>query len=366
MNAAWIKATAQEIGFHLVGITSSERQPEAAFLQEWLQKGFSGNMAYLSRNIEKREHPRLLFPPARSIIVCGLSYHAPSAELQQINQNLRKNACPSACSGQDETPVGLISRYARGLDYHQVVKNKLFTLLRLMQAESLRPIAAKICVDTAPLLERACAKAAGLGWIGKHGGVINPRYGSWFFLGEILVDFECEHDEPMTDGCCACTRCLEACPTGALVAPYTLDARKCVSYLTIEHREAIPEALRSALGNCVFGCDRCQDVCPYNQQAESPGLSEFLPRKPLEHPSLEWLATLSEDDFQQMFADSPILRTGWRGLLRNTAVALGNSGKADLLPVLRNLSCLPEPLIQEHAEWALRKLLDKNKDLTGF
>ncbi|GAK50805.1 hypothetical protein U14_02046 [Candidatus Moduliflexus flocculans] len=341
MNAAWIKTTAQELGFHLVGIASAERPPEADFLQEWLRKGFAGEMTYLSRNVEKREHPRLLFPPARSIIVCGLSYHSRTDETERISPQ----------------PIGQISRYARGADYHHVLKEKLFALLHLMQADTPRPIVAKVCVDTAPLLERACAKSAGLGWIGKHGGVINPRYGSWCFLGEILVDFECEYDTPMKDGCGACTRCLDACPTGALIAPYTLDARKCLSYLTIEHRGVIPETLRPALGNCVFGCDRCQEVCPYNQQADAPGLAEFLPRESLKHLSLEWLATLSEHDFPHIFADSPILRTGWRGLLRNTAVAIGNSHDRDLLPVLRQLSRSPESLIREHAEWGMTRLL---------
>lgn len=340
MNAAWIKTTAQELGFHLVGIASAERLPEANFLQEWLRKGFAGEMAYLSRHVEKREDPRLLFPPVKTVIVCGLSYLSSSAEPEEI----------------DSTPAGLISRYARGMDYHFVLKEKLFALLRMMQAEYSRPIAAKICVDTAPLLERAYAKAAGLGWIGKHGGVINPRYGSWCFLGEILVDFECEYDTPMEDGCGMCRRCLDACPTGALIAPYTLDARKCLSYLTIEHRDAIPETLRPALGNCVFGCDRCQEVCPYNQEADAPGIPEFLSRKTLERPPLEWLATLSEHDFQRVFADSPILRTGWRGLLRNTAVAIGNSGAQSLLPILSELSHVSDSLIREHAEWAIGQL----------
>jgi len=340
MKAAWIKTIAQEIGFHLVGIAPAERPPEAAFLREWLRNGFAGNMTYLMRNVEKREHPRLLFPPAQSIIVCGLSYNSRSDDTEHIPPQ----------------SVGQISRYARGADYHQVLKEKLFALLHVMQADYPQPIAAKVCVDTAPLLERACANAAGLGWIGKHGGVINPRYGSWVVLGEILVDLECEYDNPVADGCGACRRCLDACPTGALVAPYTLDARKCLSYLTIEHRDAIPETLRPALGNCVFGCDRCQEVCPYNQQADAPGISEFLPRAPLERPPLEWLATLSERDFQHMFADSPILRAGWRGLLRNTAVAIGNSGDTTLLPLLRELARSTDPLIQEHAEWGMIRL----------
>ncbi len=339
IDAAWIKAKALEIGFHSVGVARAERQPEAAFLREWLRNGFAGEMAYLTRNVEKREDPRLLFPPAKSIIVCGLSYYA-----------------FDAAEDTPEQAIGLISRYARGADYHQVVKEKLFALLRLIQAESPLPIAAKVCVDTAPLLERASARAAGLGWIGKHGGVINPRYGSWFFLGEMLIDLECESDEPLADGCGACTRCLDACPTGALVAPYILDARKCLSYLTIEHKGAIPEALRPALGNRVFGCDRCQEACPYNRQADAPGLPEFLPRESLARPSLKWLATLPEAEFQRIFADSPILRAGWRGLLRNTVVAIGNSGDAAFLPILHELSRSSDPLIQDHAAWAMAQL----------
>ena len=344
-NSAWIKAKAKEIGWHLVGIAPAARQPEAAVLREWLARGCAGDMAYLARNVEKREDPRLLFPLARSIIVCGLSYHSRAASPENLAE-----------------PVGRVARYARGADYHRVLKDKLFLLLRLIQEEMSFPLAAKVCVDTAPILERLCGQHAGLGWIGKHGGLINPTYGSWFFLGEILLNVELEADEPLSNQCGTCARCLDACPTGALVAPHVLDARQCLSYLTIEYRGVLPESARAALNNRVFGCDACQDACPYNQAAAAPGLPEFLPREPLQQAELSRLAALSDADFRRLFHDSPIWRATRPGFLRNVMVAIGNSGDPAMLSLLENASNLADPLVQAHVAWAKAQIKIQSQD----
>lgn len=309
MNALLIKEKALELGFHLAGIAPAARFPEAEHYGQWLAKGYAGEMSYLARHIEKRLDCRALFPPARSVIVCGLSYHSPIAAA----------AFPHAAER------GWISRYAWGDDYHTVVKRKLFALLKFLTHETSGHIEAKVCVDTVPILERLHGCYAGLGWIGKNGSLINPRYGSWFFLGELLLNVELDYDIPQADRCGECSRCLEACPTGAIVAPRTLDARRCLSYLSIEYNGPIPPQLHSAFGSTVFGCDRCQEICPWNQQAEAPGQPEFLPREGLYHPDLRWLLSLSAEDFQKVFADSPIQRARFQGLRRNARIAIENA-----------------------------------------
>lgn len=316
------------------------RFAEADMYREWLAKGFSGDMAYLARAAEQREDCRRIFPAARAVIVCGLSYHSPFPMSHEISDSRH----------------GWISRYGWGDDYHVVVKQKLYQLMESLRTESSAPLDAKVCVDTIPLLERLHGYYAGLGWIGKNGTLIHPQYGSWFFLGEILVNLELEPDVPAADCCGTCTRCLDACPTGALVAPRLLDARKCLSYLTIEYRGAIPDMYRPLFGNTVFGCDRCQDACPWNQQAAAPACAEFLPRAGLYRPDLAWLCTLSPEAFNAAFRRSSIQRTKRRGLLRNTIIAMGNSGNADFIPLLQNMYAASEPLIQAHIDWALARL----------
>lgn len=297
-------------------------------------------MSYMTRNVEKREDCKALFPPARSVIVCGISYHTPITD-----------------SGEhSHTAKGWISRYAWGDDYHTLLKNKIYQLLEFIQQESFVPIKAKICVDTAPILERMYGRYAGLGWIGKNSCLLNQQYGSWFFLGEILINLGLEYDSPVPDRCGTCTRCIDACPTGALVAPYILDARKCISYLTIELKGIIPEKFRPSIGNNVFGCDLCQEVCPWNKKAKAHGLLAFSPREHLYSPSFEWLCSLSPDSFNRIFKNSPVKRTKLRGLLRNTAIAIGNSGDTSLIPLLENASHTAEPLIQTHIDWAVRQL----------
>jgi epoxyqueuosine reductase len=339
MLSALIKAKALELGFQLVGVAPAVRFPEADFYHSWLAQGYAGEMSYLSHNIAQREDCRVLFPPARSVIVCGLSYHTSFAPADLENP----------CKGR-------ISKYAWGDDYHVILQDKLKALLAFMQAESSSAVEAKICVDTVPILERLYGRYGGLGWIGKNGCLLNPRYGSWFFLGEILINLDLEYDTPVPDQCGTCTRCLDACPTHALVASRLLDARRCLSYLTIELNGVIPEALRPALGNRVFGCDRCQTACPWNAKAAVPKPTAFSPRNQLDQPDLEWLLTLSAETFHKTFHHNPIKRTKLRGLLRNTVVAIGNSENPAFIPLLQNLYDHVEPLIQTHITWALQQL----------
>lgn len=340
MNAAFIKEKALELGFDLAGFAPAGRFSEADFYPRWLEKGFAGEMDYLARNVEKRENCQILFPPAQSVIVCGMSYHTSATAILE-------NA---------PATTGRISRYAWGDDYHAILKRKLFALLECIQKEISSPLKAKVCVDTVPILERLHGKYAGLGWIGKHGCLINQQYGSWFFLGEILINLDLEYDSPVPDRCGACTHCLEVCPTGAFVAPRILDARRCISYLTIELKSSIPEELRPFIGNNVFGCDRCQEVCPWNQKAEAPGHSEFLPREQLCQPDLAWILSLSPEMFNKTFKNNPVKRAKLRGLLRNTIIAIGNSGNPDFIPLLKNLYNASESLITPHIEWAVRRL----------
>lgn len=305
---AQIKTKAFEHGFHLVGIAPATRFPEADHFRSWLANGYAANMSYLTRNVDKREDCRILFPPAKSVVVCGMSYHSSFA----------------AKPAPEDPTRGVIARYAWGDDYHLVVKNALYALLGDIRTLSATPIEAKVCVDTVPLLERLSGYHAGLGWIGKNTCLIDERYGSWFFLGEILLNLELDYDAPVTDRCGACTRCLDACPTGALVAPRQIDARRCLSYLTIEHAGEIPVEFHAALNNRVFGCDRCQEVCPWNQQAQTPGKSEFLPREQAYFPELNRLLRLTPEQFQTIFYQSPILRAKLHRLQRNARITFEN------------------------------------------
>ncbi len=336
LNASRIKEKALELGFHLVGITPAVRYPEADYYARWLERGFAGAMGYMNRNIVKREDPRLLFPPARSVIVCGLSYYRSGAD-----------------SLARDFTTGYISRYARGDDYHTVLKSKLFALVNFIQQESGAFVEAKVCVDTVPLLERVHGYYAGLGWIGKHGGLLNERYGSWFFLGEILLNRELEYDTPVPDRCGKCRRCLDACPTGAIVEPRLLDARRCLSYLTIEHRGIIPEEFRGLMGNRVFGCDRCQSVCPWNQHAVPTDEEALFPRAHLIAPDLLWLGTLTPHEFSKVFHKSPVKRAKFSGLLRNTVIAMGNSRHSAYIPLLEQLADTTDAVVHAHIPWAL-------------
>jgi epoxyqueuosine reductase len=334
-----IKSYALTLGFDLVGVTPATPPPHGAAYTEWAAQGYAGEMTYLTRHPEKREDPRTLLPGAQSILLVAMNYHSPPSEVHA-----------------EPAPAGVVARYARGMDYHEVMKRKLEDLLAFVRTEARKPVQARIYVDTGPVLERDFAVRAGLGWYGKHTNLIHKRLGSWLLLGEILTDLELAYDRPATDHCGTCTRCIEACPTEAILAPYVLDARRCIAYLTIELKGSIPEARRAWIGNRIFGCDDCQEVCPWNRRAPVTGEAAFYPRPLTDSPSLIALLQLTPDAFRHHFKGSPIKRAKRRGLLRNVAVALGNSGDPGAVPALTDALADEEPLVRGHAAWALGRL----------
>jgi epoxyqueuosine reductase len=329
---------AREVGFDLVGIAGDEPPPELAFFREWVDRGHAGDMRYLTGQVARRSDLHAAFPWARSVVCVGLQYDTPHPYSTE------------APSGR-----GWISRYAWGDDYHDVMKTMLDRVVDELR-DAVGPFEARTYVDTGPLVERAWAAAAGLGAWGKNTCLLHPEHGSWFFLGEIVTDLEMAPDAPRTDMCGTCTACLDACPTGALPAPGVLDARRCISYLTIELRGALPEDQREGVGRHVFGCDICQDACPWNRRRRRRGGPPFEPRPGALAPDLADLARLDDAAFRERFRRSPVKRTKRRGLLRNVAVALGNSRDPALRDVLEHLTRDQDPVVREHAEWALRKL----------
>ena len=337
---AAIKSKANALGFELVGVAPAGPVPELAFYKEWIEAGYSGSMSYLERNADKRQDVTQVVPEAKSVIACGKIYHTPHA---------LSTECPAP-------ERGWISRYGWGDDYHDVLRNRLFELSDFIDAESAEPVTSRLYVDTGPVVDRVFAKYAGIGWFGKNTCIINQQHGSWFFLGEIITSLDLETDSPAPDRCGTCTRCIDACPTEAILEPYVLDARRCISYLTIELKEEIPVELRDGIGNHVFGCDICQDVCPWNGKATDTREPALQPKDGLVNPDLEWLAGLSEDSFRELFRRSPVRRSKYRGLMRNVAVALGNSGSKRFLPLLEKMANSEAPLIAEHAKWAIAKL----------
>jgi epoxyqueuosine reductase len=332
-----IKAQAFGLGFDLAGITRLGPAETAGAFDDWLARGYAGDMSYLPRAAQKRRDTRLPFPGTTSAIVVAMNYGGTS-------------------------PSGPVARYARGDDYHDVLLAKLRTLHDWLPDELGRPVHGKAYVDTGPLLERDLARRAGLGWFGKNTNLINPELGSFFFLGALLVDLELEPDEPFeADRCGTCTRCLEACPTQALVEPRVLDATRCISYLTIELKGEIPEPLREPMGTLLYGCDICQDVCPWNVSfAQELKEQALAPRAELTENDARALAReiLSMDDatFRTRFKGSPVKRAKRRGLARNAAVVLGNIGTLDDSPVLIAALDDPEPLVRQHAAWALKRI----------
>jgi epoxyqueuosine reductase len=334
-----IKAQAVKLGFDLVGIAPAGRATHAREYADWVAAGLMGEMAYMARDPDRRSDLRRVLPGARSVIVVGLSHYT----LALPDEVLRD---PSR---------GLIARYAWGVDYHDLMLPRLNELARLVREESGR--STKVYVDTGAVLERDWAQTAGLGFIGKNTCLINPRAGSWLFLGEVLTDLDLEIDQPQTKASCGnCTRCLVACPTQAFPSPYVLDARRCISYLTIELRGSIPLELRPLMGNRIFGCDICQEVCPWPTRFARPTPEQSFYPLDLDRaaPKLIDLAQLTETDFQRRFAGTPILRSKRRGLLRNVAVALGNWGSEEARVTLKILASDPDPMIAEHAHWGLQ------------
>jgi epoxyqueuosine reductase len=339
---AALKAEGRRLGFDLLGVAPAVPPPHAAALDDWLAAGYAGEMQYLARNAARRADPREAVPGARSIVVCGVHYRAAEPDPALWNDPSR----------------GQISRYAWGDDYHDVLLPKLRGLQSWLEQRVGRAEIGRSYVDTGPVLERPVGVMAGLGFQGKNTLLIHPRQGSWFLLGEILVDVALAYDAPPSiGGCGGCTRCLQACPTQAFVGPHVLDARRCISYLTIELKGPIPRELRPLMGNHIYGCDVCQEVCPWNarwgQLTQEPA---FAPRPEIVAPALLDLIALSDEEFRARFKGSPIKRTKRRGLLRNVAVALGNWGDPRAVPALIGALNDHEPLIRGHAAWALGRI----------
>ncbi len=343
----------RRLGFDLVGIASPAPPTTIERYQTWLQSGLHGDMAYLARPdaVAKRADPSLILPGVRSVVVVGINYHT----------------APLPADLGDDPSRGIIARYARGDDYHDWLAARLELLAAYIQASNHEPVAYRAYVDTGPILERELAARAGLGFVGKNTNLIVPGLGSWLFLGELLLTAELPTStRDAHEGTCGdCTRCLDACPTGALVAPYLLDARRCISYLTIELKGAIPAELRPLAGNRIFGCDVCQEVCPWNRRFSRPTSEPaFRPRPGTSAPPLIDLLALDSDGFRRRFKDSPIARAKRRGLLRNVAVALGNWGDCAAVEPLTHALRDDEPLIRGHAAWALGQIGDEQSRRT--
>ena len=340
VSSRLIRELAAECGFDLAGVASAIPVPDYGRFRSWVERGLAGEMRYLTdHRADVRGDLERLLPGVKSVICTATMYNGPE---------------PHSTEFSDPERVW-ISRYAWGDDYHDSIRAKLDVFGDKLQ--KIQNCKWRCCIDTAPLLERSFGRMAGLGWIGKNTCLINEQGGSWFFLGEILTTLEIEPDAPPPDRCGTCTRCIDACPTAAIVPSreghFELDAKLCISYLTIELRSSIPEALRAKTGNHIFGCDICQDVCPWNRRAET---SAPQARSELFAPPLKRLAEMTQTEFNQMFHGTPITRTKYRGFLRNVAVAMGNSRNAEYRQPLERLAASDDPLVAEHARWGLARI----------
>lgn len=347
------KEAAVQAGFELAGIAALREQdfPELKVFPEWIEAGHAGEMKYLEKRTESGELRRASLknsaPWARSVIVCGLNYNTSQPYSTQVHNNQR----------------GWISRYAwNGHDYHDLLLKRLEQIeaaIRSCAAQHNLAVETRRYVDTGPVIERVYARHAGIGWIGKNTCIINQKLGSWIFLGVILTSLDLTPDIPAADRCGSCTRCIDACPTDALVAPGKMDARRCIAYLTIEKRGEIPLEFRSSMGHHIFGCDICQDVCPWNNKrgnAPPSANDELQPRPEMVHPELERLAEMNEEEFRRVFRGSPVKRAKYSGLRRNVIVAMGNSGNREFILQLQRMAEDSDPVAVEHARWALKKL----------
>ncbi len=331
-----LKAKARELGFDLVGVAPAVTPEGVTRLRSWLERGFAGEMAYMHRQAAARDHPRHVLDGVRSIVVAAMNY---------------RTVDPQPAGPLD----GRISRYAWGDDYHAVMKQRLRRLADFVHDGS-PGCRTRVVVDTAPLLERDFARLAGIGWIGKNTMLINKRLGSWIFLGALLTDIELDYDQPhAADHCGTCTRCLDACPTGAFVGPHQLDSRRCISYLTIELRGSVPADLRSGVGQWLFGCDVCQDVCPWNRKAPESLDTAYQPRSLGGVVDARTIAVMSDDELNELMRVATLTRAGRDGLRRNAAIVLGNSQSPDALPALQQLVAHGSEVVAEAARWGIAR-----------
>jgi len=348
-----VSHAAAEAGFDLWGVAPATDAPELRSFPEWIAAGHAGEMRYMEARNEqgalKRASVAHVAPWARSVVVCAINYNTDHPYSTQVHDPSR----------------GWISRYAWSReDYHEAVLQRLKRVEAALHeaAGGLQPeLVTRSYVDTGPVVERVFAKYAGVGWIGKNTCLINQKKGSWLFLGVILTSLELKADLPAPDRCGTCTRCIDACPTDAILAPYQLDSNRCISYLTIEKRGGIPDDLRVGMGRHVFGCDICQDVCPWNRKAPVSAGDEFSPRPGLVNPALDWLAEMSAEEFRDTFCGSPIRRTKCNGLRRNAAIAMGNSAQQEFLPILEKLASDEDETVAESARWAIGRLQPPTK-----
>jgi epoxyqueuosine reductase len=347
-----VKRAARAAGFDLCGIAPAADARELEYFPVWIAAGCAGEMKYLESRDEngklKRASLASVAPWARSVVVCAINYNTEHPYSTQFQDPAR----------------GWISRYAWSReDYHDSVMRRLRQVEQAVWGGHSCPpgLTTRCYVDTGPIVERVLAKYAGIGWIGKNTCIINQQKGSWLFLGVILTSVEIAPDVPAFDRCGTCTRCIDACPTEAILAPYKFDSNRCISYLTIEKRGAIPEEPRSGMGRHVFGCDICQDVCPWNRKAPVTSAPEFAPRPGLVNPALDWLAEMSAEEFRETFRGSPIRRTKRSGLLRSAAIAMGNSGRVEFLPLLEKLAAEEDEIVAESAAWAIGRLRNSSE-----
>ncbi|HWF78773.1 MAG TPA: tRNA epoxyqueuosine(34) reductase QueG [Caulobacteraceae bacterium] len=340
-NETAIRAAAAQLGFGACGFASVEAAwPAAARLAEFVDAGRHGTMDWMERTAERRAHPRAMWPDARSAIVLGLNYGPDRDPLEGLKARSR----------------AAISVYAQGDDYHELIKKRLKRLASWIQARFGGEV--KVFVDTAPLMEKPLAEAAGIGWQGKHTNLVSREFGSWLFLGAILTTLALEPDAAGEDSCGSCRACLDICPTGAFPAPYQLDARACLSYLTIEHAGPIPERYRTALGNRIYGCDDCLAVCPWNKFARESREAALHARAALQSPPLADLAALDDAAFRALFSRSPVKRIGRARFVRNVLYAIGNSGDAALIPAAQARLADADAAVRDAATWALGRLAD--------
>jgi epoxyqueuosine reductase len=348
-----IRQRARELGFDGCRVTTATAPDHAEAFQQWIAAEHHGEMAYLARNAYKRVNPQEVLPGAKSILVLATSYE------RELNVNGRRSG-DGASAALSSRHSGVIARYARFEDYHDVLSERLKALTEFVNQVAGDGARSLWYVDTGPLLERDLAQRAGLGFVGKHTNLISRSLGNWIFLSEIITTAELEPDAPEKNRCGTCTRCIDACPTQAIRGPFQLDARRCISYLTIELKGSIPVELRPAIGNRIYGCDDCLAACPWNRFAREGNVMTAHARRDLDTPDLLELLELDDAAFKQRFAGTPILRTKRRGLLRNVCVALGNTGDASALPALEKAAQDREPLTAEHARWAIEQIDARN------